>query len=98
MKHYMHPEVAFGEWVEVETRDGDITAFPRDFFTPKKNLSVRDIIAAINLDVVDYHISFGWGARMNAPGYLDCTDWVVFESRSEAEDYLIEYFDAVFEE
>lgn len=30
----------------------------------------------------------GWGARMSAPGYLDATDWCLFESEKEATDYL----------
>jgi hypothetical protein len=37
----------------------------------------------------------GYGARMSAPGYLDCTDWTVFETAEEAEEFLkneIEFF------
>lgn len=34
----------------------------------------------------------GYGARMIAPGYIDCTDWTVFETEQEAEDYLDEYY------
>lgn len=30
----------------------------------------------------------GFGARLSAPGYLDCTDWVVFDTKEEARDYL----------
>lgn len=39
---------------------------------------------------------WGYGARMSAPGYLDCTDWSVFGSPHEAVMHLInEYGDAV---
>jgi hypothetical protein len=34
----------------------------------------------------------GWGARMSAPGYLDCTDWDVFDTEQEAIDYLKEEY------
>lgn len=34
----------------------------------------------------------GWGARMSAPGYMDCTEWCVFATEGEAEDYLKEYY------
>ena len=30
----------------------------------------------------------GWGARLTAPGYLDCTPWSVFDTREEAEASL----------
>jgi hypothetical protein len=30
----------------------------------------------------------GYGARLSAPGYLDCTGWVVFDTKEEAEEYL----------
>lgn len=26
----------------------------------------------------------GWGARMSAPGYMDCTDWCVYDTEKEA--------------
>jgi hypothetical protein len=30
----------------------------------------------------------GYGARLSAPGYLDCTPWDVFDTAEEAEKYL----------
>lgn len=36
----------------------------------------------------------GWYARLSAPGYLDCTDWVgPFETEEEADGYLGDYYD-----
>lgn len=32
----------------------------------------------------------GWGARLSAPGYLDCTPWCVFGTKKEAKEYLKE--------
>jgi hypothetical protein len=40
-----------------------------------------------SLDVVH-----GIGARMSAPGYMDCTDWSIFDNATEAHEYLDEYY------
>lgn len=34
----------------------------------------------------------GYGARMSALGYMDCTEWTVFDTVLEAENYLEEYY------
>lgn len=34
----------------------------------------------------------GFGARLSAPGYLDCTEWCVFETEEEANAYLEENY------
>jgi hypothetical protein len=34
----------------------------------------------------------GYGARLSAPGYLDCTEWAVFDTAEEAEAYLGENY------
>jgi len=39
----------------------------------------------------------GWGARLSAPGYLDCTDWSVFDTEREAKEYLRDTYDVEFE-
>jgi hypothetical protein len=43
-------------------------------------------------DVESVEFNYGWGARMSAPGYMDCTDWSVFATEGEAQDYLDEYY------
>ena len=35
----------------------------------------------------------GYGARLSAPGYLDCTEWTVFDTEEEANAYLDEQDD-----
>jgi hypothetical protein len=32
----------------------------------------------------------GWGVRLSAPGYLDCTDWAVFDTEAEADAAVTE--------
>jgi hypothetical protein len=34
----------------------------------------------------------GYGARLSAPGYLDSTEWTVFDTEKEAETYLAETY------
>ena len=34
----------------------------------------------------------GYGARLSAPGYLDCTEWAVFDTPEEAQAYLDESY------
>jgi hypothetical protein len=29
---------------------------------------------------------------LSAPGYLDCTDWQIFDTAEEAEQYLEEFY------
>lgn len=35
----------------------------------------------------------GYGARLSAPGYIDCTEWCVLENENEAREYLEEMYD-----
>ena len=35
----------------------------------------------------------GYGARLSAPGYMDCTEWTVFDTPEEAENYLKEMYE-----
>jgi hypothetical protein len=32
----------------------------------------------------------GYGARLSASGFLDCTEWAVFDTEDEAREYLEE--------
>ena len=34
--------------------------------------------------------TIGYGARYSAPGYLDCTEWTVFDTEAEAMRFLAE--------
>jgi hypothetical protein len=34
----------------------------------------------------------GYGARLSAPGYLDCTEWTVFDTTEEAITFLDKYY------
>jgi len=34
----------------------------------------------------------GYGARLSAPGYMDCTEWGVFDTPEAAREHLIEMY------
>lgn len=40
----------------------------------------------------------GWGVRLSAPGYLDCTSWSVYDTRIEALRALADEVDGEFED
>lgn len=38
--------------------------------------------------VQEVSVRLGWGARLSAPGYMDHTEWSIFDTEQEALDYL----------
>jgi len=42
--------------------------------------------------ITDINLKVGYGARMSAPGYMDCTDWAVFDTEAAAIAYLEETY------
>ena len=41
-----------------------------------------------NRKIWSIHYRKGYGARLSAPGYMDCTLWSVFDTEDEAREYL----------
>lgn len=41
-----------------------------------------------SIEIID-----GYGARLSAPGYMDCTEWTVFKTQEQAQNYLNETYD-----
>ena len=80
---FMKPEIEHGHWWIVDTIDGSIH-LPAEHFT-------RDDLEA---DYPDAEIEMveGYGARLSAPGYLDATDWTVFDTEQEAIAHLEEEY------
>lgn len=100
---FMEPEIVFGQWYEVETDNG--TDFvPADVVgvlpIVKGEVVVHDhaqweeIYTAVRPycdgKLLEVTLREGYGARLSAPGYLDCTEWSVFETEEEAEAHLEE--------
>lgn len=83
---FMQPEIRVADFFEVETRDGTYFV-PADEVGRGELTSIFDCVKSAEL------IRQGVGARLSAPGYLDCTDWCVFETEEEAKRYLCETYD-----
>ena len=45
-----------------------------------------------NGTVQDVEPVMGYGARLSAPGYMDCTEWAVFDTAEQAAEYLTETY------
>lgn len=54
----------------------------------------EDLLEFIDGMYIEHEEIQGWGARLSAPGYLDCTDWCVFDTAEEAKEHLREMYDA----
>jgi hypothetical protein len=73
------------QWIRINnTIEGDIL-LPAD---------CEDLVADYEADTDDIERVEGHGARLSMPGYMDCTEWTVFDTREEAAQYLLDtYFD-----
>lgn len=91
-------------WIEIGGNNG-LTFVPMDVLTKDEfnlvtlttsNVSMHELnnvfgkyyegtVRRINLKV-------GFGVRLSAPGYMDCTDWCVFDTVEEAQAYLDETY------
>jgi len=100
---FMKPFIEYGAWLEI---DGDCgtTYLPMDV----SPMTVDDLTRAAEegdvtayAPLLDYYegsriysveVIRGYGARLSAPGYLDATEWTVFDTLSEAEEHLKEMY------
>jgi hypothetical protein len=55
--------------------------------------ALEDFIESNIDDVTSIQLVEGYGARLSAPGYMDCTAWTVFKTREEAEEFLREEYE-----
>jgi len=89
-------------WLRVETSQGtefvpsgQLALFVRNSDCPSQPLDSNEydcyekqIRPYVEGTIESWENIQGHGARLSAPGYLDCTDWCVFDTVSEAEAYL----------
>jgi hypothetical protein len=93
-------------WLRVETTQGtefvsvaDSSLFVRDSDTQTHPLTEDERAATIK-KIQQYTEGTpqswenikGYGGRLSAPGYLDCTEWQIFETAEEALAYLAEEY------
>lgn len=92
---FMEPQIEYGHWLLVETRTSGYT-LPESLFPGEDIIGIagnddrwdllKDYVDTSGIVAVD--TATGFGARLSAPGYLDCTDWTFFDTEKEAEEYL----------
>jgi hypothetical protein len=107
MSNFMQRQITgLQNWLRVETTQGtefvsiaDTNLFVRDSETvthPMTDAERADVVAKIRQYTDGKPQSWenvkGYGARLSAPGYLDCTEWTVFDIEDEAREYLEEMY------
>jgi hypothetical protein len=77
-------------WWQVETSHGT-EIVPTDLVSsePADSSAFEDYCEG---EVKSWELIQGFGARLSAPGYMDCTVWAVFDTEAEANDYLDEMY------
>ena len=80
----LQPEITSQDsWFTVETDDGD-EVIPAGVFGHTGTARAF----GVPFDAVRW--SWAYGARLSASGYLDCTEWALFDTEREAVEYLLE--------
>ncbi len=51
-------------------------------------LDLEDYVEADRTEIYELTLVEGWGGRMSAPGYTDCTEWTVLPEREDVEAVL----------
>jgi hypothetical protein len=96
---FLEPQLVKGEWVEVdgpagtEWIDADLVGTAEPYQGPAIPIPESLADYCENRTVTEVKLIEGWGARLSAPGYLDCTPWTVFSTEEEAQKYLDEQAD-----
>ena len=92
---HLQDDIQEGWWLTVEYKTGEVTVFALD----DKPLSLSPLQERFgrkgsDLDAVSEMVmNLGWGARLNAAGYIDCTEWLgVYRTHDEAAAALDESF------
>lgn len=92
MSDFMQKQIRLDRWIEIDTMDGTFF-IPQDLVGKTANPTASEVhpYVPVPLDrILHCRIIDGYGARLSAPGYLDATDWTVFDTKEEAENYLEE--------
>lgn len=86
-------------WIEIDGTHGT-TWIPGDMFNleaVKKELEKDEPDLSIFQDyyegeIWEAYVIEGFGCRLSAPGYMDCTKWTVFQTEAACVEYLDEYY------
>lgn len=92
---FMVPEVQYTTWWRIERPDGEVLWVEEELF-PQEQLPI-----VVGGEIARSTKVAGWGVRLTAPGYLDCTPgyldctpwyldctpWEVFDKEADARAY-----------
>lgn len=108
MSDFMQHDIQHGTWLELDTNEGTIFLPDMLFNVPNvQNIldsddNADDVYSELKAELSDFISSRstifnaalieGYGARLSAPGYLDCTEWSVYATEAEAEEALTEMY------
>lgn len=89
----MDKQIVYDRWVIVDTTQGTV-CIPQEYVGKTTQPTAKDVADYIDGEFISAEIIDGYGARLSMPGYLDCTEWTVFETREAAKQHLAEMFNA----
>ncbi len=92
---FMQPQITHEHFQIIETTKEGTIVTPEVCAEYPGN---DDAAKAYDVEPSDVSIVFGWGARLSAPGFMDCTEWVVFDTKKEAAEHLLEMFEDGFDD
>lgn len=82
---FMQPEITEKtQWYYVRDKYDEIYCYDLDLFSRE---TVENWHPNEEIEVAE-----GFGARLSAAGYLDCTDWTIHDTEEEAIDFLIDFY------
>jgi hypothetical protein len=88
----MEKQIKYGRWIEVETTHG--TEFiPQHVVGLQSAFRADDVADYVSGKFISARLVDGYGARLSMDGYLDCTDWTIYETEQEAIDALEDMYD-----
>ena len=91
---FMQPDIYYGSYYEIDTTEG-IALIPLSASGMVDSLEdLRDYYSGevMDEDSVSLEVQEGWLYRLSAPGYMDCTEWSVADTKQEAKDSLNEMY------
>lgn len=89
---FMQPQVYKGQYFSIETTEGT-EIVPSDVIGRTVGTAAEAFENYVSGSIEDpdecIECKSGWLARMSAPGYMDCTEWTVYDSEAEAWEQLL---------
>ena len=92
-EQFMKPVVTGAiKWMQLDTPNDGIVS------CPASDLSASQFADIYDMDAAEVEFVSAYGARLSAPGYMDCTEWSVFDTQEKAEQYLVDTYGDDIEE